>query len=72
MGTGALLGRVLGETRCAFWLDEPTEHDFDPTRLVAAVDDVLATGGKTGRIPHLWDGATGPRAAAALSGRWSR
>jgi hypothetical protein len=35
------------------------------------VDEILATGGKRGRVPALWDGATGPRVAAALAARWS-
>jgi hypothetical protein len=35
VGTGAFLGRVDGETRCAFWCDEPSDHDFDPARLIS-------------------------------------
>ena len=33
-GTPAFLGRVEGETRCAFWAGEPVDHDFDPALLV--------------------------------------
>lgn len=33
--TGAFLGRVDGETRCAFWADDPSEHGFDHARLIA-------------------------------------
>jgi hypothetical protein len=33
--TPAFLGRIDGETRCAFWADDPTEHGFDPARLIA-------------------------------------
>ena len=44
----------------------------EPAVIVAALDDVLATGGKTGRIPALWDGAAGVRAAAAIAARWRR
>lgn len=33
-GTPAFLGRVYGETRCAFWAGEPVDHDFDPGRLI--------------------------------------
>ena len=34
VGTGGFLGRIDGETRCAFWADEPTDHGFDPRRLI--------------------------------------
>lgn len=34
VGTPAFLGRVEGETRCAFWAEEPVDHDFDPGRLI--------------------------------------
>jgi hypothetical protein len=34
LGTGGFLGRIDGETRCAFWIDEPVDHDFDPARLI--------------------------------------
>ncbi|HZM43943.1 MAG TPA: UDP-N-acetylglucosamine 2-epimerase (non-hydrolyzing) [Burkholderiales bacterium] len=38
----------------------------DPVRILATVDDILATGGKTGRIPELWDGQASQRIAAVL------
>jgi hypothetical protein len=34
VGTGGFLGRIDGETRCAFWADEPVDHGFDPERLI--------------------------------------
>jgi UDP-N-acetylglucosamine 2-epimerase (non-hydrolysing) len=34
-----------------------------PAALIAAVDDVLATGGKRGRVPALWDGKAAVRVA---------
>jgi hypothetical protein len=34
VGTPAFLGRIDGETQCAFWAEEPDEHDFDPGRLI--------------------------------------
>jgi len=34
MGTGAFLGRIDGETRCAFWADDPVDHGFDPAKLI--------------------------------------
>ena len=32
---GAFLGRIDSATRCAFWADDPTEHDFDAQQLIA-------------------------------------
>ncbi len=34
-GTGGFIGRIEGETRISFWPDEPSDHDFDPSRLIA-------------------------------------
>jgi UDP-N-acetylglucosamine 2-epimerase (non-hydrolysing) len=39
----------------------------DRAKIVAAVDDILATGGKRGRRPELWDGNAAPRIAAHLA-----
>ncbi len=39
----------------------------DPGRIEAAVDAVLATGGKKGRRPELWDGQAAERMAAVVS-----
>ncbi|CAA7621838.1 UDP-N-acetylglucosamine 2-epimerase [Candidatus Terasakiella magnetica] len=41
----------------------------DPESIRATWRDILATGGKTGRIPEFWDGKAGERIAAALAGR---
>jgi len=38
----------------------------DPARIIAVVDDVLATGGKAGRVPELWDGRAAERIAIVL------
>jgi UDP-N-acetylglucosamine 2-epimerase (non-hydrolysing) len=38
----------------------------DPARILAAVDEILRTGGKTGRVPELWDGRAAERIAAVL------
>ena len=38
----------------------------DPERITAAVEDVLKTGGKKGRIPDLWDGCASERIADVL------
>jgi len=37
-----------------------------PARILAAVDDILRSGGKSGRNPELWDGRASQRIAAAL------
>jgi hypothetical protein len=34
-GTPAFLGRIDGDARCAFWAEEPVDHDFDPSRLIS-------------------------------------
>ena len=34
VGTPAFLGRIDGRTRCAFWSEEPVDHDFDPGLLI--------------------------------------
>jgi len=43
----------------------------DRKRILACVDEVLATGGKRGRVPELWDGRAAERIALHLSG-WLR
>jgi UDP-N-acetylglucosamine 2-epimerase (non-hydrolysing) len=38
----------------------------DPGRIIAAVSDILETGGKKGRVPELWDGKAALRIKAIL------
>jgi UDP-N-acetylglucosamine 2-epimerase (non-hydrolysing) len=38
----------------------------DPARILAAVGEILRTGGKAGRVPELWDGRASLRIAAVL------
>lgn len=38
----------------------------DPARILAAVDEILRTGGKKGRIPEFWDGRAAERIARVL------
>jgi UDP-N-acetylglucosamine 2-epimerase (non-hydrolysing) len=40
----------------------------DRANVVAALDEILATGGKRGRRPELWDGQAAPRIARHLAG----
>jgi len=37
-----------------------------PAHILAAVDEILRTGGKAGRVPELWDGRASERIAAVL------
>ena len=39
----------------------------DPDKIRQAVQDVLLTGGKAGRIPELWDGQAAPRIVAHIN-----
>ena len=41
----------------------------DPAAILAAFQDTLASGGKAGRIPELWDGKAGERIARVLAER---
>jgi UDP-N-acetylglucosamine 2-epimerase (non-hydrolysing) len=38
----------------------------DPEKIKACVDDILATGGKSGRIPEYWDGKAAGRIVAEI------
>ncbi len=40
----------------------------DASKIVPAVDQILATGGKTGRVPDLWDGRSAERVADVVCG----
>jgi UDP-N-acetylglucosamine 2-epimerase (non-hydrolysing) len=38
----------------------------DPVRILSAIEEILRTGGKAGRVPELWDGRAAERIAAVL------
>ena len=40
----------------------------DRKRILSLVDEILATGGKSGRVPELWDGHAAERIARHLAG----
>lgn len=42
----------------------------ETAKIVAAAEDILASGGKRGRIPELWDGKTAERIVRELSLRY--
>ena len=44
----------------------------DPARILAAVEETLASGGKRGRRPELWDGRAAERIAAVLAQRFAQ
>lgn len=76
-GTGGFLGRVDGETRCAFWAEEPVDHDFDPARLINV--DLARTPSAAAAMEIAWDDVqveecfTGPNGALSgttLGPRW--
>ena len=64
--TIAFLGRIDGETRCAFWAEEPTEHGFDPSRLVSV--DLALTPSAAARGEISWDAVQVDDSTVALSG----
>jgi len=42
----------------------------DPEKIMACADDVLATGGKSGRIPEYWDGQAAKRIVESVIGHY--
>lgn len=40
----------------------------DPEKILACVESILETGGKSGRVPELWDGKAAERIAEKISG----
>lgn len=75
--TGAFLGRVEKETRCAVWFDDPADHAFDPARLVS-IDLTrtpnAAAAGEIGwdevQIDDAFSGPNGTLGGTTLGARW--
>ena len=44
---------------------------IDPGKIFSAVDEVMSTGGKAGRVPEYWDGHAAERIVEVISG-WAR
>ncbi len=42
----------------------------DPVKIMQCVDDILLSGGKSGRIPEYWDGHAAERIVAAIVNRY--
>lgn len=77
LGCPAFLGRIDGETRCAFWTQEPVDHGFDPRRLIdvdLALTPSAAAAGQIGWDEvQVDDCSTGPGGAVSgstLGPRW--
>jgi len=77
IGTGGFLGRIDGETRCAFWAEEPVDHGFDPQRLITV--DLARTPSAAAAREISWDavqvddcfsGPNGNVAGTTLGPRW--
>jgi hypothetical protein len=71
------LGRIDGESRCAFWAEEPVDHGFDPDRLITV--DLARTPSAAAAREIRWEGVqvddcfTGPNGVVAgttLGPRW--
>lgn len=75
--TGAFLGRIDGERRCAFWADDPSEHGFDAERLIAidlARSPAAAMAGLIDwgdvQVDDAWSGPGGAVAGTTLGPAW--
>jgi UDP-N-acetylglucosamine 2-epimerase (non-hydrolysing) len=42
----------------------------DADKILAAYEEVMATGGKAGRVPELWDGSAAQRIVEAIN-QWA-
>jgi hypothetical protein len=76
-GTGGFLGRIEGETRCSFWVDEPVDHGFDPALLIDI--DLARTPSAAAAKQISWDevqvddcftGPNGQIGGTTLGPRW--
>jgi hypothetical protein len=77
LSTSAYLGRVESETRIAFWAVDPSEHGFDPSRLITVDLSRTPNGAAAGDIS--WDavevddcftGPGGELVGTTLGPRW--
>lgn len=77
ISTAGFLGRIDGETRCAFWSEEPVDHDFDPARLIEidlALTPSAAAAGEIGwdavQVDDCYPGPSGALIGTTLGPRW--
>jgi hypothetical protein len=75
--TAGFLGRIDSETRCGFWAEEPTDHGFDPGRLI--VVDLARTpaaaaakqiGWEEVQVDDCFTGPNGAVSGTTLGPRW--
>jgi UDP-N-acetylglucosamine 2-epimerase (non-hydrolysing) len=66
LGVPCLTLRANTERPCTVDQGTNTIVGSDPGRIIAAVSDILETGGKKGRVPELWDGKAALRIKAIL------
>jgi UDP-N-acetylglucosamine 2-epimerase (non-hydrolysing) len=71
LGVPCLTLRENTERPCTVEQGTNTIVSNDPGRILAAVHEVLATGGKRGKVPQLWDGKAATRIKGVLQG-WLR
>jgi hypothetical protein len=71
------IGRIDSETRCGFWADEPTDHAFDPGRLITvdlARTPAAATAKQIGweevQVDDCFGGPNGVVSGTTLGPRW--
>jgi hypothetical protein len=77
VGTVAFLGRIDGDTRCAFWAGEPVDHGFDP-KLLVDVDLAMTPSAAAARriswrevqVEDCFSGPNGAVGGTTLGPRW--
>lgn len=76
-GTGGFVGRIESETRIAFWPDEPSDHGFDPSRLITVDLGRTPSAAALGEIPFdavevddCFSGPNGDVRGTTLGPRW--
>jgi len=77
VGTPGYLARIDGPTRCAFWAQDPEEHDFDPGRLIEldlARTPTAAQAGEIGwdevQVDDCFTGPNGTVSGTTIGPRW--
>jgi UDP-N-acetylglucosamine 2-epimerase (non-hydrolysing) len=68
-GLGVPCLTLRGNTERPITIDEGTNElvGRDRELILAKTREILTTGGKTGRVPELWDGRSAERIAAHLA-----
>ena len=71
------IGRIDSETRCGFWAEEPTDHAFDPGRLITvdlartpAAAAAKQIGWEEVQVDDCFTGPNGVVSGTTLGPRW--